>query len=315
MVKENFDFDGDDVFEEDIDLDDVPVDNDDAVDEQEKPETIEKVAAPNSDEVEQLRRELAESRQERDRIAKEREEIAEEVETARKATIESAISNMQNELSRENDEITALHQKLERAKIDGDADKTDAFILAISKKMSVINQLNNNINNANYQLSQRRSPVKNVDVKTAPTADETYANEVAIMANKWLEANSWYNDPAQEEKKASVLAAYNKARTGKYDMTRMEVWEHLNKVRDAFDSKATEKRRTPPAVRPVGSNNNNGGAKTVSNNKINQAALAEADKFMAMYDKTPESLGQKKYVDVRKRAYLSELKKIKQSNA
>ncbi len=264
-----------------------------------EPEPV-KVAEPVEDvRIKKLEADLQAAKEEAAQAAKEREEAWQEADKARDAAIQGAISQWQNDLTREQREIVVLQQQYARAQTEGDADKQSDLIAKYNEKQQALNQLNNNINNAQQQLANK--PVRKVaEVKVDAKPERTNAEK---MADSWVGENSWYHDPAYMDKKVKADEIVRKQIAAGYDASRLSFWSNLNKELEGDDSKKTQ-RRAAPAVRPVG-NNNNVGNRVTNSKKADAKVLEETNKFLEMRGVSAQSIGQKKFEEMRKRAYIS----------
>lgn len=254
--------------EDDFNLDDLDdldftLEGDDEEGELEKPKPEEKeVLAPIEDaRITRLEADLAAAKAEAVQAAKDREEAWEEADKVRTNAITGAMTQWQADLAREQREALTIQQQFERAKMEQDADKVEGLIAKYNDKQQLINQLSNNLNNAQAQLNNKPER-KKAAVSTEVDKPKRSAGEQ--MADKWVSENSWYNDPTHMDKRKIVDDLCAKAVAAKYDPSSLKFWNYIDKEVEALSSKKDTPRRTPPAVRPT---IKQGGSQTVSDNK------------------------------------------------
>ena len=228
----------------------------------------EPVVPVEDERISRLEAEVAAARADAQQASKDREEAWEEAEKARTTTIHGAIQQWNNDLAREQREMLVIQQQYERAKLEQDGDKVEALIAKYSEKQTAVNQLNGNLNNAQQQLNNK--PVR----KAAEVTPEKKRTAGELMADKWAAENSWYNDPAHMAKRKIVDETCKKAIEAKYDPGTLKFWQYVDKEVEAATNKKDAPRRTPPAFRPVSSNQT--GTQTMSGKKKADAEILTA---------------------------------------
>lgn len=254
--EEDFDIDNLDFSEESVEAEEV-------VEETVKQEDSKYPSAIDDDRVKLLESELKAAREEATQAAKEREEAWEETEKTRTAAISGQIQQWQSDLARENREMVILQQQYARAQAEQDVDKQSDLIAKHSERQQLIGQLQNNIGNAQHQLSAK--PVRAVKEVVKVEPPKRSAGEQ--MADKWAAENPWYNDPARMKDRQLVDDLCKKAMEAKYDPASLKFWNYIDREVEAANSKRDAPRRTPPAARPVA---NKGGSQSMSTNNRNK---------------------------------------------
>lgn len=251
-------------------------------------------------ELDLLRQEKDKLELEREQLLREREEAFREADEAKAQVIKHAITSMQSQLDHETDMLTKLHQNLESAKIDGDKERVEDLIAKISAQSKSIHKLQGEITNANYQLNQRtaRAPEnKPVERKeSAPT-------EAQKFASQWAKENGWYNDPEYVEKKRMADDIYQSAVREGYNPGTLKFWTYLDKKLN----EAPSQRRTPPAVRPIGGNNNRMDKKAKADKEI----LDYTNKIMELRGASAAVLGDEEYKRKKLAVYRSVERQLK----
>lgn len=259
-----------------------------------------------NEELVKLRADLESERNRATKAEKEREEAWTEADKVKTETINGAINQWGNQISKLQQETAALYVEYERAKSESEWDKAQLIATQYNEKNSLVNQLNGNIQNAKQQLANKTIR-KSEDL--APTKEETPKRTSAqLMADKWALENSWFNDPAHNDKRKIVEATIEEAIKSKYDASSLAFWRHVDNKVAEFEAKKTTPRRSPPAIRPSGVKS--GVQKVVDKKNADAEALAKTNDFFLINEISAATIGKKEFDARRKRVYLSTLKHL-----
>lgn len=295
----------DDDLEDEIEFDDDEADEpeDDAPDlekEEEKDNSASELAT--------LRRERDEAKEERERIVQERDDAVYEAKNANYQAASAYITRCNADVKAAKDVLDTLEGDLEEARINGDAEKAKTLTKQINDKKSLIGDINGQITKYSPLLVKPEKGA--VPTKSTETKREV-ENPILKMARDWESENSWYNNPKYADKR-EYIEALAKKRAATYDASKIGFWSYIDREAEAYDNKdkkEPEKRRTPPAVRPVSSS---GVSKQMtSKTKVDEAIKKET---YAMLERHGIDKNNPQYAEKRK-SYYQTIKSFKKDSA